>query len=120
MGIAAARRGASRMPVVMFRNAVIWTTYALIQALVLVSVVVLVFLGSAAPRSELLGILGGLLLLLGIHIGVFRIEIRALWADRLGIPVNSPGTPLAIAVVLGIVGALLVVAGLSINMNSQP
>jgi len=35
----------------MFRNAVIWTTYVLIQALVLVSVVVLVFLGSAAQRS---------------------------------------------------------------------
>jgi hypothetical protein len=103
-----------------FRNAVIWTTYAVIQTLVLISVVVLVFLGSAAPRSELLGILGGLLLLLGIHIGVFRIEIRALWVTRLGIPVNSPGVPLAIAIVLGIVGALFVIAGLSINLNSQP
>src|SRR5206468_2255535 len=70
----------------MFRRAAIWTTDALLQVLVLATFGVLVFVGSAAPRGELVAILGGLLVLLGIHIGLFRIEIQQLWADRLGMP----------------------------------
>jgi hypothetical protein len=100
----------------MFRKAAIWTTYVLLQALVLLAVIVLVLAGSAAPRSELVATLGGLVVLLGIHLGVFRVEIRSLWVDHLGVPIDGAGVLLAIAGVLVVLGASLIISGLSLNL----